>query len=96
MPRCIDVICRNEVVERAKAGDKVVLCGSVTVLPETGGASRVGEIAMAGKGGGGRGDTQFGGGVGGLKKLGVREMTYKMLFIGALLNPPAYPSFQSR
>lgn len=80
MPRCIDVICRNEVVECAKAGDKVILCGAVTVLPETGGASRVGEVAMGGKSGG-RGDNNFGDGVGGLKALGVREMTYKLMFM---------------
>jgi DNA replication licensing factor MCM6 len=27
MPRCVDVICRNEVVEMAKAGDKIIITG---------------------------------------------------------------------
>lgn len=42
MPRCVDVICRNEVVERAKAGDKVILTGTVAVVPDTSGLSRIG------------------------------------------------------
>ena len=37
MPRCIDIICRNEVVETAKAGDKVIFTGSVIVVPEQSG-----------------------------------------------------------
>ncbi len=32
MPRCIDVICRNEAVEYAKAGDKVVFTGAMQIL----------------------------------------------------------------
>ena len=27
MPRCMEVICRNEVVELAKAGDKIIITG---------------------------------------------------------------------
>ena len=27
MPRCIEVICRNDIVENAKAGDKIVFTG---------------------------------------------------------------------
>jgi DNA replicative helicase MCM subunit Mcm2 (Cdc46/Mcm family) len=42
MPRCIDVICRNEIVEQAKAGDKIVFTGSIAVIPDTSGLSRVG------------------------------------------------------
>jgi DNA replication licensing factor MCM6 len=79
MPRCVDVICRNEVVETAKAGDKVVLTGAVAVIPDTTGLARVGESTVAGKVSG-RGE-QFAEGVGGLKKLGVKEMTYKMIFV---------------
>jgi DNA replicative helicase MCM subunit Mcm2 (Cdc46/Mcm family) len=32
MPRCVDVICRNEAVEMAKAGDKIVLTGECLVF----------------------------------------------------------------
>jgi len=41
MPRCIDVICRNEVCEVAKAGDKVIFTGNVAVLPDSSGMARV-------------------------------------------------------
>ena len=41
MPRCIDVICRNEVCEVAKAGDKVVFTGNIAVVPDTSGLARV-------------------------------------------------------
>lgn len=41
MPRCIDVICRNETCEVAKAGDKVVFSGNIAVVPDTSGLARV-------------------------------------------------------
>ena len=77
MPRCIDVICRHEIVEQAKAGDKVVFTGFIAVVPDTKGLGRAGEATIGGKSVG-RG--QDGDGVTGLKSLGVKEMTYKMVF----------------
>lgn len=85
MPRCIDVICRNEVVELAKAGDKVIFTGSIVVLPDLSGLARAGESTTAGKVTG-RGDN-FGDGIQGLKKLGVKEMTYKMVFVACAVQP---------
>ena len=80
MPRCVEVICRNEIVEIAKAGDKVILTGTVAVLPDTSGLARAGETTLSSKrsGGGDGGD-----GVQGLKKLGVKEMSYKMIFLAS-------------
>jgi DNA replication licensing factor MCM6 len=34
MPRSMDVILRNEMVERAKAGDKILICGTPIVVPD--------------------------------------------------------------
>ena len=48
MPRCIDIICRNEVVETAKAGDKVVFTGTVIVISNANGVSGPGESTTAG------------------------------------------------
>ncbi len=76
MPRSIDVICRNELVELAKAGDKVIFTGFVAVVPDNGGLARVGESATRGPDKGG-----FGDGVMGIKGMGVREMTYKLIFV---------------
>ena len=77
MPRSIDVICRNELVELAKAGDKVIFTGFVAVVPDNGGLARVGESTTRGpeKGGG------YSDGVTGIKGMGVREMTYKLIFL---------------
>lgn len=82
MPRCMDIICRNSTVENAKAGDKVIFTGMVAVVPDTSGLSRAGEATVGGKGGDGGADT----GVQGLKKLGVKEMTYKMLFLACSIQ----------
>ncbi len=85
MPRCIDVIVRNEIVEIAKAGDKIVLTGTVCVLPDTSGLARAGESAIATKSGG-RSNDNTGDGIQGLKRLGVKEMTYKMLFVACSIQ----------
>ena len=81
MPRCIDIICRNDIVELAKAGDKMLFTGTIIVTPDSSGLARAGESTMGGKSGGGRGAQSELGGVQGLSKTGVREMTYKMLFM---------------
>lgn len=87
MPRSLDIICRNECVELAKAGDKVLLTGTVVVVPDTSGLSKAGESAVASKAsGGGRGDASYENGVSGLQKLGVREMTYKMVFVANMVQ----------
>ncbi len=75
MPRCIDVICRNELVETAKAGDKVIFTGFVAVIPDQGGLAKAGENTMS------MPDRAFTDGVGGLRSLGVKELTYKLVFI---------------
>lgn len=95
MPRSVDVIVRNEMVERAKAGDRCVFVGSLVVVPDGSALARSGEATRLGGGGGGasggggggqgRGPsdaaTGGGGGVRGLKSLGVRELTYKTCFV---------------
>lgn len=87
MPRSLDIICRNECVEMAKAGDKVLLTGTVVVVPDTSGLAKAGESAVATKASsGGRGDSSYENGVSGLKKLGVREMTYKMVFVASMVQ----------
>lgn len=85
MPRSLDIICRNECVELAKAGDKVLLTGTVVVVPDTSGLSRAGETAVASKSGG-RQDSSYENGVSGLKKLGVKEMSYKMVFVANMIQ----------
>jgi DNA replication licensing factor MCM6 len=54
----------------------------VIVVPDTSGLARIGESAVSSKVSG-RGDNSYGDGIGGLKKLGVKEMTYKVLFVAS-------------
>ncbi|KAF5368939.1 hypothetical protein D9758_002987 [Tetrapyrgos nigripes] len=91
MPRSLDVILRGELVERAKAGDKCVFTGTFIVVPDVsqlglpGGdqarlqreAARSGSNPMTGG---------IGGGVTGLKSLGVRDLQYKTAFLACMVN----------
>lgn len=92
MPRSIDVVVRNEMVERAKAGDRVVVVGSLVVIPDGSALSRAGEAAqatrsLAGVSGISSEATSGGGGVKGLKALGVRELTYRTCFVATSVVP---------
>lgn len=81
MPRCIDIVCRNEVVESAKAGDKILFTGTVVIIPDVAGSAGGGEAPMTGKSTGSRNNDTISEGIQGLKQLGVKEMTYKMIFL---------------
>ncbi|KAI9091287.1 MCM2/3/5 family-domain-containing protein [Phlyctochytrium arcticum] len=88
MPRSMDVILRNETVERAKAGDRIVVTGTPIVVPDVmqliGNKTEVQRSDV----GGGRSKDGFGqDGVTGLKALGVRDLTYKMTFLGSFVKP---------
>ncbi|KAJ3006463.1 MCM DNA helicase complex subunit mcm6 [Thoreauomyces humboldtii] len=86
MPRSIDVILRNEAVERAKAGDTIIVTGTPIVVPDV--SQLIGSKMEAQRSdAGGRSKDGFNEGVSGLKALGVREMTYKMTFLGCFVRP---------
>ncbi|EED96248.1 mcm6-like protein [Thalassiosira pseudonana CCMP1335] len=90
MPRTIDVVVRNEMVERAKAGDRVVLTGSLVVVPDGSALARAGEAARAAGNDGRNGKEAAaggGGGVRGLAALGVRELTYRTCFVACCVLP---------
>jgi DNA replication licensing factor MCM6 len=82
MPRCIDVICRNEVVEIAKAGDKILFTGFAAVIPDV---AKLGENTTGMKSTSGRGDSAVEG-VRGLKSMGVRDYSYKMVFVASTVQ----------
>lgn len=88
MPRTIDAVVRNEMVERAKAGDRVVLTGSLVVVPDGSALARAGEAARATMGDRGKeAASGGGGGVKGLGALGVRELTYRTCFVAVSVLP---------
>lgn len=86
MPRSINIIVRNEMVERCKAGDACIFSGSLVVLPDGSALARAGEAPqrIAGRKSGSDGG---GNGVSGLKALGVRELTYKSCFVASSVVP---------
>ncbi|KAJ6583774.1 mis5 protein [Mycena sp. CBHHK59/15] len=91
MPRSLDVILRSELVERAKAGDKCVFTGTFIVVPDVSQLGLPGGNAAqlqreSNKGGGGAATGGIGGGVTGLKSLGVRDLQYKTAFLACMVN----------
>ena len=87
MPRTMDVILRGEMVDRAKAGEKCVFTGTLIVVPD------VSQFRVPGVRPQALRDTQAphggdasGSGVGGLKALGVRDLTYRMAFLANMVT----------
>ncbi|KAG8460942.1 hypothetical protein KFE25_010693 [Diacronema lutheri] len=83
MPRTLDVIVRDDNVERAKAGDKAVFTGTLVVVPEVSGHGATGERAEVRPRAEGRGAD---GGLQGLSALGTRELTYKTAFLASSIS----------
>eukprot|EP00793_Prasinoderma_coloniale_P001644 PRCOL_00003449-RA len=79
LPRSMDLILRHEVVEQARAGDKCVFTGSLVAVPDVAALARAGERTEV-KERGGRAGGEANQGVTGLKRLGVRELNYKLCF----------------
>lgn len=82
----IDVIVRNDMAERAKAGDKCVFTGMPIVVPDVSQLLLPGnKLENSGMEGGRRPAAQNEG-ITGLKALGVREMTYRLSFIAHMVQ----------
>eukprot|EP00842_Homolaphlyctis_polyrhiza_P006142 jgi/Hompol1/6529/HPOL_003647-RA len=86
MPRSMDIILRNECVERAKAGDRVIITGTPIVVPDVG--QLIGnKVEARREATEGRPRDGYGqDGISGLKSLGVRELTYKLVFLGSFVQ----------
>jgi len=83
MPRSIDVILRNEMVDKVKPGEKVLIVGMLAVVPDVYSLLKPGEkMEISTKNEGVRAKNQAPlEGVTGLKSLGVRDLNYKLVFI---------------
>ena len=91
VPRSIDVIVRHEMCEKPKPGDTCVFTGTLIAVPD------VAQLMMAGRhlnsqkalreATKGSKDSGVGGqGVAGLKALGCREMSFKLIFIAVSVS----------
>ncbi|TKX27686.1 putative DNA replication licensing factor mcm6 [Elsinoe australis] len=97
MPRTMDVILRGEMVDRAKAGEKCVFTGTLIVVPDVS-QFRVPGVrpqAMRDTSNVPRGSDAGGSGVTGLKALGVRDLTYRMVFLANMVTPDTSTAGQS-
>ncbi|KAK9349876.1 MCM2/3/5 family-domain-containing protein [Lipomyces doorenjongii] len=89
MPRTMDVILRGEIVERAKAGDKIVITGTLIVIPDVTQLGLPGVKPEATREGRNAPRSAEGltSGVSGLKALGVRDLTYRLAFLACMVTP---------
>ncbi len=83
MPRSIEIILRNRLVERVKPGDSVIVTGYLCAAPEVYSMRQPGEKQQAVKEMTGRRGNAITGGVTGLKSMGVRDLSYKMIFVAS-------------
>lgn len=97
MPRTMDVILRGEMVDRAKAGEKCIFTGTLIVVPDVSQFRVPGQRPQATRdtSTAPRGADAGGSGVGGLKALGVRELTYRLAFLANMVTPDASTAGQA-
>merc|ERR1719261_1763368 len=88
MPRSMDVIVRDEMTERCKPGDKVLITGCLIVVPEVPSLMSPSELKQEVRRSlNTRTDASGGGeGVKGLKGLGNRDLNYKLAFFGGFID----------
>ncbi|KAI8848965.1 MCM2/3/5 family-domain-containing protein [Chytridium lagenaria] len=86
LPRSLDVILRNEMSDRVKAGDSIIITGCPIVVPDV--MQLIGNKAesLRDEPGSRRRDGMNSEGVTGLKVLGVRDLTYKLTFLGSYVR----------
>ena len=87
MPRTMDVILRGEIVDRAKAGEKCIFTGALIVVPDVSQLGLPGVRPTAIRDDRGSNADAAGNGVGGLKALGVRDLTYRLAFLACMTTP---------
>lgn len=97
MPRSMDIIVRGEMVDRAKAGEKCIFTGTLIAVPDVSQLGLPGVRPEATRDTGAfRGGDVGGGGVTGLKALGVRDLTYRLAFLACMVTrdttTPGQPS----
>ena len=86
MPRCVDVVLRGELVDQPKPGDKAVFTGKLVVVPDIQQFLKPGEKYTESKDTSNMKRKDGLDGVSGMKKLGVKDLSYKMVFIACSVH----------
>ena len=89
MPRSIEIIVRHESVEQAKPGDKCLFTGTLIVVPDVSKLRAPGDPPglKSYRREGGNSSTKDDEGISGLKALGVRDLTYRLVFLACSVQP---------
>eukprot|EP00026_Physarum_polycephalum_P000394 Phypoly_transcript_00395.p1 GENE.Phypoly_transcript_00395~~Phypoly_transcript_00395.p1 ORF type:complete len:799 (-),score=101.45 Phypoly_transcript_00395:2164-4560(-) len=93
MPRTLEVILRHDAVEKARAGDKCVFTGTLVAVPDVSklrigtNTSLVRDNTRSAEGPRRNKELDSESGIGGLKSLGVREMSYRLCFLANSVRP---------
>lgn len=87
MPRTMDIILRGEMVDRVKAGERCIFTGALIVVPDVSQLGLPGVRPEATRDNSFRSSDVGGGGVTGLKSLGVRDLTYRLAFLACMVTP---------
>ena len=89
LPRTLDVILRNDIVETVRPGDKAVFAGTLVVVPDVAALTAPGERLQTRLSGVDRSTPMEG--ITNLRngpaRTGVRELTYKLAFIAGGITP---------
>jgi DNA replication licensing factor MCM6 len=89
MPRSVDVILRGEIVDMPKPGDKAIFTGRLVVVPDVVQLRKPGDRTLAANAdmtNMKRSDNNAMDGVTGLKKIGVKDLSYRMVFIACSVH----------
>lgn len=86
IPRSVEIVLRNELVEMVQAGDRYDFTGTLIVVPDVASIQMPGAKADLGSRHQ-RGEAAAAEGVRGLKALGVRDLTYRMAFLACSVQP---------
>jgi DNA replication licensing factor MCM6 len=82
MPRSIDIILRHDLVDTAKPGERVLISGTLVVVPDVVSLIKPGDRSqVSNKLEGRRTNEHSMDSITGLRELGVRELSYKFSFI---------------
>ena len=86
MPRSIDIIMRGDIVDTAKPGDRSIFTGTLVVVPDIIQLLKPGQKTESSKmdlAKMARSEQKPMDGIGGLKETGIRDLSYKMVFIAS-------------
>ena len=89
MPRSIDVVLRGDNVEKAKPGDRTNFTGTLVVVPDIIQLLKTGERQQMANNDTSkmqRNDGRNMDGMSGLERTGVRDLTYRMVFISDFVH----------